>query len=153
MHFRKATDKDISRLSKMRWEFQTMNEGSDTIWSEEKFVKSCEAFYLNIIKSVNWIFWIAEEEGKIISHVTIHIINNIPSPNRLINKWGYLTNSYTEKEYRNKGICSELIKKAIEEAKLNDIETLIVWPSNKSLQFYKRAGFTDINCIMELPIE
>ena len=153
MIYRKATGDDTSELSKMRWEFQTESNENKTIWTKEKFIEFCEVFYVNIIDSTNWLFWVAEDNDKIISHVSVHIINNIPSPNRLINKWGYLTNSYTKKEYRNQGVGSKLIEHAIKDVKSNDIETLIVWPSDKSFQFYKRTGFTENNCIMEFPID
>lgn len=152
MIYRKAIIKDIRELSKMRWEFQTESNEHDTTWSKEKFIDYCEDFYINVIDSSNWLFWVAEDNDKIVSHVFIHIINNIPSPNRLINKWGYLTNSYTKKPYRNQGVGSKLIEYAIKDVKSNDIETLIVWPSDKSFQFYKRSGFTENNYIMELPI-
>lgn len=152
MIYRNATSKDINELSLMRWEFQTESNEDKIIWTREKFIEFCEVFYMNIIDSDNWIFWLAEDKDRIISHVSVHIINNIPNPNRLINKWGYVTNSYTKKEYRNQGVGSELIQHAINEVKSVDIETLIVWPSDKSFDFYKRAGFTENNSIMEFQI-
>lgn len=139
MIYREAVDKDINDLSKMRWEFQTESIDDEIIWTKDKFIDSCKDFYTNTINSSDWVFWVAENENMIISHVSIHIINNIPCPSRLVNKWGYLTNSYTKKEYRNRGVGTQLIKHAIKYAKSNNLETLIVWPSDKSFQFYERV--------------
>lgn len=152
MNYRRASAKDLDELSQMRWAFQTESAESDPVWTKEQFIQACAGFYTSTIESPSWIFWVAEDEDKIVAHVSIHIINNIPSPYRFINKWGYLTNVYTAQTYRNYGIGAQLLELAIEHAKGEGIETLIVWPSDKSIAFYNRLGFTGINDIMELSI-
>lgn len=153
MNYRKAIVKDINQLSRMRWEFQTEDKDEKSVWPEEDFIKSCSNFYNKIINSSNWLFWIAESNNEIIAHVSLYIIDNIPTPSRLINKWGYLTNTYTKKKYRNRGVGSKLVKHIIDDAKTIGIETIIAWPSDKSLAFYERAGFNNINDIMEFRVE
>lgn len=152
MNYRRASAKDIEELSQMRWVFQTESAESDPVWTKEQFIQACADFYTSTIESPNWIFWVAEDEDKLVAQVSIHIINNIPSPHRFINKWGYLTNVYTAQTYRNQGIGAQLMERVIEEAKGQGIETLIVWPSDRSVAFYQRAGFTGVNEIMELSV-
>ena len=101
----------------MRWEFQTEYKENIPVWSEEGFIKSCKGFYAKIINSNDWLFWVAENKGEIIVHVSVYIVDNILTPSRLVNKWAYLTNTYTKKRYRGQGIGSELIKYIIGEAK------------------------------------
>lgn len=153
MDYRRASIGDIVELSNMRWVFQTESAETEPIWAKEQFIQACADFYASTIEAPNWIFWVAEDADKIVAHVSIHIISNIPNPHRFINKWGYLTNVYTEQDYRNHGIGAQLLERAIEAAKGEGIETLIVWPSDRSIAFYQRAGFTGVNEIMELSLD
>lgn len=153
MNYRRAITLDIVELAQMRWAFQTESAETEPVWDKEQFIQACADFYLGIIGSPNWMFWVAKNADKIVAHLSIHIIHNIPSPDRFINKWGYLTNVYTEQGYRNRGIGAQLLEYAIEAAKGEGIETLIVWPSERSVGFYQRAGFTGVNEIMEISID
>lgn len=103
-----------------------------------------------MLRSDSWSFWIAEQDQEVIAHVAVLTVENIPTPQRLLNRWAYLTNTYTKKEFRGLGIASKLIHLAIEEAKLLDIETMIVWPSEESRNLYWQAGFKSGTTIMEL---
>ncbi len=153
MKYRKANKLDTEKLAKMRWEFQTEFDDNKEVWKKEDFVKSCEDFYSKILSNPNWLFWIIENDNEIIAHVSILIVDNIPTPERAINRWGYLTNTYTKKDFRGQGLGSKLIEYAINDAKSLDIENMIVWPSDKSIEFYERVGFNKSTQIMELPIE
>ena len=153
MQYRKAEKSDIDQLAEMRWDFQTEFEENKPVWEKEDFIKSCKNFYSKMFDSSNWLFWVVESDSKIIAHVSIFIVDNIPTPEKLINKWGYLTNTYTKKDFRGKGIGSKLIKHVIDDAKSLNIETIIVWPSDKSIEFYARARFNKTTEIMEFPID
>ena len=152
MKYRKANTADVNQLAEMRWDFQTEFEENVPVWEKENFIKSCKDFYSTILNSENWLFWIIELDNQIVAHVSIFIVDNIPTPEKLINKWGYLTNTYTKKDFRGKGLGSKLVKYAINDAKSLNIETMIVWPSDKSIEFYERVGFNKTTEIMELCI-
>lgn len=153
MIYRKANKEDISQLAKMRWEFQLEDGDTIPLYPEEAFLIRCSAFIETGMQDGKWIFWVAEENKEIIAHIALHIVENLPKPQIFTNSWGYLTNSYTKKNWRNKGIGSDLIQYLIEEAKKANVETMIVWPSEHSFSYYKRAGFTKDNDIMERIIE
>lgn len=153
MEYRKATKADIDQLARMRWDFQTESEKASPVWEKEEFIKSCEDFYSQVLDSQDWIFFIAEFDNQVIAHVAILIVDNFPTPLKPVNRWGYLTNTFTKKEFRGKGVGSGLIKYAIDEVKSLKIETMIVWPSEKSIDFYKRAGFNKSAEIMELSFD
>ena len=73
----------------------------------------------------------------------------MPKPNGKAKYIAYLTNVYTRKEYRNQGIGTELltyIKGYLAEHKC---ELLFVWPSEKSMNWYERNGFSPENEIFE----
>ena len=150
MNYRKATKEDTYQLSQMRLDFQTETDEEKSVWSKEDFIKSCGEFYKNMISSENWLFWVAEKKDEINAHVSLLIVDNIPIPSKKNNRWGYLTNTYTKKSYRNKGIGSKLVKHITDEAKKMEVETIIVWPSDKSVDFYEKVGFSRENDVMEL---
>lgn len=151
MIYRLATESDISSLSEMRWEHEYEEEGEFDI-SKEDFIKECNLFLVNGIRSGAWYYWIAEENNIIISNIYINIIRKVPKPQKLFTEIGYITNVHTKIEFRNKGIGAELLKKIKQWAIDNKIELLFVWPSPKSVTFYERQGFSMNNKIMELEI-
>ena len=63
------------------------------------------------------------------------------APTHESRKIGYLTNAYTVPEYRNRGIGGRLLKAAQEDATNEDVELMLVWPSDESLGFYRDHGF------------
>lgn len=57
--------------------------------------------------------------------------------------WFYLTDLFIEKEFRNKGIGSDLLNELEEKTKINGIENIWLWTSGIStLRFYERHGYT-----------
>ena len=95
-------------------------------------------------------YWIAEENGEVISQIFVHKIDMVPRPCKIHDQFGYVTNNYTKPAYRNKGIGSELMKRVVQWAKDEDLELLIVYPSEEAVTFYERAGFYSENDVMEL---
>ncbi len=84
------------------------------------------------------------------SHIFVHKIELIPRPCKIRDHFGYLTNNYTKPACRNRGIGSELMQRVKDWAKDEDLELLIVYPSEEAVTFYERAGFYSENDVMEL---
>jgi ribosomal protein S18 acetylase RimI-like enzyme len=68
-----------------------------------------------------------------------------PVPSGRTRAIAYLTNVYTRPNFRRQGIGAEVIRRAQEAARAADVELVIVWPSDASVEFYKRAGFKEPN--------
>ncbi|HEX3044623.1 MAG TPA: GNAT family N-acetyltransferase [Bacillota bacterium] len=148
--FRKAESKDAAELAEMRWDFRHDPQERTPEVSKNEFVTYCREFLQESLEKGDWIGWMAEEDHRIISHVFIKKIRKIPKPNRLKDEYGYVTNVYTRPEFRNKGIGKRLMVKVQEWAREEDLEILIVWPSQASVRFYERMGFSPENEIMEM---
>jgi len=146
--YRKAQKTDIPQLAKMRWDFQLVGRESckDT---EKEFDKSCEEFFEEQFDSGSWVHFLAEVNNEIIAHVSLQIIKNIPVPGTLKNYWGYLTNAYTKKEFRKKGIGTNLVKQSLEWADANDLKKIVLWPREASINIYKDLRFSQKSEIME----
>lgn len=149
MNIHNANRKDLKKLAEMRWNFRLEFDKDPFKISKAKFVEHCQIFLKKGLKSENWFYWILEENKKIGSHLFIKVIHKIPKPNNLDSKFGYIINTYTSPEYRNKSLGSKLLEEAIKWAKSESLELLIVWPSKRSISFYEQIGFTSENEILE----
>ncbi|MFC5703517.1 GNAT family N-acetyltransferase [Cohnella faecalis] len=149
MNIRKATVEDIAALILMRWEF-TLEHQPEVSDNFELFATECRAFLEQEISGERWHIWVAEVDGVIASHVYIQLIDKVPRPGRITYPFAYMTNVYTDPDYRSRGIGSRLLKTIQEWAAANKIEFIIVWPSEESREFYARNRYTLCNDPMEL---
>jgi GNAT superfamily N-acetyltransferase len=148
--YRQAHEGDILRLAEMRWAFRAEEGASAPTVDKAAFFDACANFLREGLSSGRWAYRVAEHDGLIISHMFVQRIAKVPKPGRLADAFGYLTNVYTEPSYRGRGIGSALMAHVVEWAKAQDLELLVVWPSQPSREFYRRAGFCSDNEIMEL---
>ncbi|MBT2682871.1 GNAT family N-acetyltransferase [Bacillus sp. ISL-37] len=150
MKIRLANQGDIDQLIKMRWDFTLedypeMGEGV----GYRSFEKECRGFLESALESGQWFVWIAENKGEIVSHIYIELIHKVPRPGRITNPFAYITNVYTVNEYRGKGTGSKLLTRVNEWAEEKKFEFIIVWPSDTSIEFYERNGYTQCTEPME----
>lgn len=149
--FRLADKNDTEKLAELRWEHK--NEETPLDLAEKKnFIFFCsDSLKKRFSDDINC--WVATDNGEIVSHIYVVVVKKIPKPGRLDGGWGYITAVRTVPEYRNKGIGSMLMDKTKEWGKKQGLELLIVWPGERSVPFYERAGFNGINDILELSFE
>jgi len=154
MNIRLANNKDIDQLIRMRWDFT--NEYRENQFEEhqyESFYLECKEFLMNAINSKQWFIWVAELEDKLISHVYIELISKVPRPGQKTNPFTYMTNVYTLPKYRGNGVGSQILKKIESWSRDNEYEFIIVWPSEWSIEFYKRNGYKQCKEPMELILD
>ncbi|PLT28670.1 GNAT family N-acetyltransferase [Peribacillus deserti] len=151
MNIRLAEAQDINQLIRMRWDFTIEHSVSAKIeqFQFKDFEKECQSFLQNALNNGQWFIWIAEENGKIVSHIYIELIQKVPRPGRKTHPFAYMTNVYTIKECRNKGIGSKLLTKINEWIKEEEYEFIIVWPSDDSINYYKKNGYVHSSEPME----
>ena len=149
--FRIAGEDDLEALAALRWEFRREGaEGDPSDCEKWDFIEACTLFLQRGLRRRIWVYWVAEEAGEIVSHVFVQMIEKVPKPGDLNGKWGYVTNVYTRPAFRDRGIGSELMGNVVAWAKEIGLELLIVWPSRESVPFYRRAGFSPPEEMMEL---
>lgn len=151
MDYRLATERDALRLAQLRWEHKDSETPFDGALRDD-FISYC-ANYLTKAFKEGLICWVAEENELIVSTLYIQSVQKIPKPDKASGFWGYVTAVYTVPEYRNKKIGSTLMHKATEWSRARGCELLIVWPGERSVPFYERAGFQRENVVMELLLE
>jgi len=151
MNMRLAGEQDIDQLIRMRWDF-TNEYNEEKVGEElyEDFYKECRFFLLEAMKEGNWFIWVAELDGSVISHIYLKLIHKVPRPGRKTNPFVYMTNVYTLPERRGNQIGSRLMKEIEAWSKQQEHEFILVWPSEWSIRFYERNGYSLCNDPMEL---
>ena len=154
MEIRLANEADYNELALMKWEHGVEDDidyGEHNLdgVNKDEFVEEFFAF-LKAHKEYDII--VAEENGIVVSAMFVYLIPKLPKPNGNAKFIAYLTNVYTKKEYRNKGIGTQMmnyIKSYLIEKKC---ELLFAWPSDNSIAWYQRNGFNGDNEIFECPL-
>ena len=152
MNYRIAEPSDFKQLANLRWDFRMESGEEKAAFPRGEFVKKCVEFFESKNGGGYHVYWVAEEAGKIIAQVFVHIVDMIPRPCRIDDRFGYITNDYTIPERRNQGIGTVLLGRVIEWARDEDLELLIVYPSERAVPFYERSGFSSENDVMELKL-
>jgi GNAT superfamily N-acetyltransferase len=137
---RRFANSDIPQLIKMRFEFTAEYKDIDPDLYEP-FYEECELFFRDIIDSDRWHIWVAEVDGKIVTHVFLEITDTVPRPGRKKSPFGYITNVYTIPNFRCKGIGGRVMEEINLWAKGHGLTFLMVWPSETSVDFYKTHGY------------
>jgi ribosomal protein S18 acetylase RimI-like enzyme len=151
MEYRLATPDDLAQLGEMRW--QARSEGGERpAESRERFLAAYTDFFQQGLRSKSHILWVACDGATIIALVSIAIAPLAPRPCRPHDSFGYISDNYTRPQYRNRGIGAELMRHAAAWAKEEDLELLIVWPSERAIPFYGRLGFRSDNDVMQLEL-
>lgn len=135
-----ADKSHLMQLAHMRWEYWVENGSDIKKQSKEDFV---DGFVSTLADSLNrhWYVWCAIEDGRILSHVYIQRVQKVPKPSAPADAFGYVTNVYTRPPYRSKGIGSKLLSNVQDWALEMDLEFLVLWPSERSIPFWRRSNF------------
>jgi GNAT superfamily N-acetyltransferase len=150
MIFRLATKADIAALVDMRWDYTT-DRAQRTGKEYEQFRQYCATFLQRSLAGGLWAVWVAESHNnEIVSHIYLQIIEKVPKAKRLRNMFVYMTNVYTKPEWRGQGIGGRLLHEACAWSQENNLEFIIVWPSEEAVGFYARTGFQAVKDAMDL---
>lgn len=75
--------------------------------------------------------------------VWLQLVEKVPHPSR--GRWerpiAYVTNAYVEPGLRDAGLGTRLLDAALEFAREHEVAEAVVWPTPRSVSFYRRAGF------------
>jgi GNAT superfamily N-acetyltransferase len=140
---RLARRDDIEQLVEMRQDFTFEDFDPSAAAIRPRYEADCRAFLSDAITSGKWHIWIAEVGERIASHAFVALIDKVPRPIRENARIAYLTNVYTRPDFRGRGIGAQIIRRAQAAAREADVELIIVWPSDESVDFYKREGFEE----------
>ena len=148
---RRATEAEAAALAALRWDFRAEDSEEPAV-SFGEFEAAYTTFFLEGIRSDRRAHFVAEIEGEIVGHVVVQRVPMVPRPKRLDDDWGYITDNYIKPDHRNTGLGRRLLEEAIAWSRREDLELLIVWPSEQAVGHYARAGFAAENDVMQLSL-
>lgn len=139
-NYRIAKKADASQLASLRWALRTEDGVEPDSTSRAKFFEAFAA-WMDATSEQDLVHWVAEHEDQLIGVISLRTIPMMPSPEALYDRFGYVTNSYVLPEHRNKGIGTALLAEVKEWALRQNLELLVVWPSERAYPFYERSGY------------
>jgi predicted N-acetyltransferase YhbS len=143
---RQVSTEDVEALAFLRFRFaEESNRRGDQ--SLEDFVAHFSAFLREALATGRWTSVVADDGGIIVGHAFLEIMDKLPVPGRPNRRMGYVTNVYVEPRLRNSGVGTEVLRKIIELGQDMRLESIVLWPTPRSVPFYRRAGFEPTNAL------
>lgn len=140
---RAARIADADGLADLRWAFR-IEAGTPASLEREAFATEMRGFVDDALASgSDWRVWVAESEGRLVGCVWLRFVERVPHPNlaRGARPIAYLTNMYVQAELRDAGLGRRLLDDALDAARADEVDGIVLWPSDRSRPFYERAGF------------
>lgn len=147
--FRRATLHDLTVIAEQRWDFRA-EDGERPIVGRDEFVQRFVEEIAPEVASGRVTYWIAESGSEVIAQMALVRVNGIPRPSRASDQWGYLTDCYTRPTHRGQGVGTKLLAHVRAWGEGEDLELLLVSPSEEAESFYARAGFTEAMTFRQL---
>lgn len=151
---REAGIDDVDELARLRWEFR-LEVGTPDSLSREAFDREMRAFVVDSLREAGpWHAWVAEDEARLVGCVWLQLVDRVPHPRlrRGERQIAYVTNMYVEPDRRNGGLGRNLLDAALEFARERRVAGVVLWPSERSVPFYWRAGFGDAGAPLWLEV-
>jgi GNAT superfamily N-acetyltransferase len=148
---RPATTSDALTLARFRYDFRSSL--NLTRENEEEFVRRSRLWMEERLRENSpWKCWIAEQGNNVAGNLWVQLIEKIPNPTTEPEHHAYVTNFYVSEGARGRGIGSMLLATALEWAKTQDVQAIILWPTERSRPLYLRHGFAVPTDLLELTI-
>lgn len=151
MNIRFAEEKDFLHLAEMKW---IHSEEDDIDYNEHNLdgvdKESFVSEFVSFLKSnQNYKIFVVEDNNTLLSAMFVYMLPKLPRPSGNSKYIAYLTNVFTMRDYRNKNIGTELLNYIKDYLAEQKCELIFVWPSDKSVKWYSRNGFSGVNEIFE----
>jgi GNAT superfamily N-acetyltransferase len=152
LRIRPATPEDAAALARLRYEFRAaLNEPEET---EQHFVARATPWMAERLTGNGyWRCWIAEGGGAILGHLWLQLIEKIPNPGPELEVHAYITNVYIAPSARGGGAGGSLMKAAVAFCRERGVDSVVLWPTQRSRTLYARHGFGRPDDMMELRLD
>ncbi len=145
---RRAGPSDAQAMAAMRYDFRT--ELAPPAEPEQEFIARARAWFEDRLASGEWTGWIAGEEEQRVGLVLVRLVEKVPNPVVEPEALGYVSSLYVRPQWRGRGIGARLLQAAVGFCQDNGVESVVLWPSPRSVPLYERHGFRHQAEVMEL---
>ena len=140
LSIREASSDDAPALARLRYEFRS--EHRSPAEHQDAFLGRCELWMADRLGSdPRWHCWVAEEAEEIVGNLWLQCIEKLPNPVAEPEQHAYVTNVYVVPARRNARVGALLLEAALEWCRQQNVDAVLLWPSERSRSFYGRYGF------------
>jgi GNAT superfamily N-acetyltransferase len=150
VRIRRATIRDARTLADLRYEFRSVLR--DPVQTKRVFVKRVQPWMARELRARRWCAWLAEVDGEAIGCVWLFRMPKLPNPDGEPEHHGYVSNFYVRSAWRGRGIGSRLMRAVIEQCEAEHVDSVILWPTERSKPLYLRHGFRIAEGMLDKPI-
>ncbi len=136
---RVASPDDASQLAALRFEFRSGL--ADVSEARDAFVTRCAQWMTEQLASGRWRAWVAERDREAVGQLWMHVIDKVPNPVGERARHAYVSNLYVVPGARG-GVGTRLLEAALDYARVQEVDRVILWPTSRSRSLYLRYGFT-----------
>jgi ribosomal protein S18 acetylase RimI-like enzyme len=140
---RLADLKDIEALVQLRVLMQTEVQTISNDKVDPNYQEKVKQYFNEAISSESLLCVVAELENKVIGTSGICIYKKPPSITGDSNYVGYVTNVYTEIEFRKRGIALKMMAFLVKIAEEKRVNKLHLGATSDALNLYKSLGFKE----------
>jgi ribosomal protein S18 acetylase RimI-like enzyme len=145
---RPAGRADARAMAVLRYAFRT--ELAAPAEPEQEFVERASSWLADRLGETAWTGWLACEEAEPVGLVLVQLVEKVPNPVVEPESLGYITSLYVRPRCRGRGIGEALLRTALAYCRNGGVDTVVLWPSARSVPLYLRHGFRSQGEVMEL---
>jgi len=99
------------------------------------------------------VMFVAVVGGLEVGMVNLAVFERMPRPEQAGSRWCYLGNAFVLVEHRSRGVGSALLEAAVDRARACGAVRIVLSPGERSVPFYRRAGFGPATMLMAKSFE
>jgi ribosomal protein S18 acetylase RimI-like enzyme len=148
---RPALPADAPTLATLRYAFRAaLNEPAE---AEAAFVARCTTWMAaRLAPGTPWRCWVAERDGVLVGQLWLQLVEKIPNPGPELEHHAYITNVYVDPAARG-GLGQRLMSAALDFCRSQPVDSVILWPTERSRSLYARNGFASPTDMMEAVLD
>ena len=140
MEIRPAAASDAHELALMRYDFRASQ--NEPVESREEFAARCAPWMAARLGPESaWRCWVAVDGPALAGHLWLQLIEKVPNPAPELEWHAYITNVYVDPAARGSGAGAQLVEAALAFCRASGVDSVILWPTERSRTLYARHGF------------
>jgi GNAT superfamily N-acetyltransferase len=145
---RHAGPQDAGVMAALRYAFRTELEAPAE--PRPQFIGRTTTWLAERLEAGSWAGWLAHDRNEPVGLVLVHLVEKVPNPVVEPESLGYVSSLYVRPRSRGRGVGDALLRTAIEFCRGHGVDTVVLWPSPRSIPLYQRHGFRRQGEVMEL---
>jgi GNAT superfamily N-acetyltransferase len=145
---RPASQRDAEAMAKLRYAFRT--ELAAPAEAQQQFVERAAAWLGRRLAAGSWTGWLAVVSTQPVGLVLVQLVEKVPNPVTEPESLGYVSSLYVRPRWRGRGVGDALLSTALDFCSGQGVDTVVLWPSPRSVPLYQRHGFRRQGDVMEL---